>query len=315
MSSKARTAAIAIAVIIVFAVLVVGFVATVQSTVISTTDSTFVTSSAYYQTITQTSTSTQSVFSGTDVMLKPNYYDSYSAYLPAGTGVQVSWSASDTVNVYIFNSALPQTVQTQVSNAIVSLFAPRPGILMTNFYESDLEQAAFASSPGQISYVEVVSPTGSMIVTAPTSPQITYTLVPGGGSLSELVYAYGISTTLQNGQVGTPVNWVFPQVISTTADYGITLEWPEVPNAATYTVWGRSTGAGIGILATVEATTAETYTFTDTGSVTPTGGPPQTIANTPIQYNTLASAPVINVFYSERQQQIDSTSPTRSSIG
>jgi hypothetical protein len=219
------------------------------------------------------------------------------------------------MNVYIFNSALPAQVQTQVSNAIVQLFAPRPGLLMTNFYESDLEQAAFASSPNQISYVEVLQPTGPMIVTAPTSPQITYTLVPGGGSLGELVYAYAISTTLQNGQVGTPVSWVFPQVISTTADYGITLTWPAVANAATYTVWGRAPGSTLGVLTTVTATDAESYTFTDNGSLTPTGGPPTTVANTPIQYNTLASAPTINVFYSERQQQIDSSQPSRNSIG
>jgi hypothetical protein len=219
------------------------------------------------------------------------------------------------MNVYIFNSALPNQVQTQVANAVNTLFAPRPGLLMTNFYPSDLEQAAFSSSPGQVSYVEIISPTGAMIVTAPTSPQITYTLVAGGGSLGELVYAYAISTTLQSGEVGTPVNWVYPQVISNVADYAITLTWPAVPNAATYTVWGRAPGSGLGILTTVTATTAPTYTFTDNGSITPTGGPPTTVADTPIQYNTLASAPVINVFYSERQQQIDSSSPSRSSIG
>jgi hypothetical protein len=219
------------------------------------------------------------------------------------------------MNVYIFNSALPQQVQKQVTNAIVTLFSPRPGLLMTNFYESDLERAASQSSPGQISHVEILSPTGPMIVTSPTSPQITFTLVPGGGSLAELVYAYAISTTLQNGQVGTPVNWVFPQVISTTADFGVTLTWPSVMNAATYTVWGRAAGSGLGILTTVTATNADTYTFTDNGTLTPTGGPPTTIADTPIQYNTLASAPVINVFFSERQQQIDSSTPSRSSIG
>jgi hypothetical protein len=219
------------------------------------------------------------------------------------------------MNVYIFNSALPQQVQTQVTDAIIKLFAPRPGLLRTNFYESDLERAAFKSSPGQISYVEVLSPTGPMIVTAPTSPQITYTLVPGGGSLGELVYGYAISTTLTNGQSGTPTNWVFPQVISTTADYGITLTWPAVMDAASYTVWGRAPGASLGILTTVPATSAATYTFTDNGTLTPSGPTPTTIANTPIQYNTLAQPPVINVFYSERQQQIDSGQPSRSSIG
>ena len=105
MGSKARTGAIVGAVVIVLAVVLIGFVATVQSTVISTTENTFETSSAYLVTITQTSTSTQPAFSGTDESLKPNTYDYMTASLVAGTVVQVSWTASDTVNVYAFNSA------------------------------------------------------------------------------------------------------------------------------------------------------------------------------------------------------------------
>lgn len=217
------------------------------------------------------------------------------------------------LDVYIFNSAIPNQVQSQSVSAIQALFAPRPGILMTNFYIDDLVQAVRAANPGLISYVIPQAPTGSMIVTAPESPQITYSLVPGGGTLGELVYAYAISTTLINGQVGTPVNWVFPQIISNTANYGITLTWPAVYNAASYTIWGRAPGAGIGVLATVSAST---LTFTDNGSITPTGGPPTTIADTPIQYNSLNSV-TINVLYADRQQQLQSgaSAPTRLANG
>jgi len=217
------------------------------------------------------------------------------------------------LDVYIFNSALPAQVQTNVTTAIQNLFAPRPGILMTNFYVSDLVAAAINSSPGMISYVIPNSPTGPMIVTAPTSPQITYTLIPGGGNLGELVYAYAVSTTLENGQVGTPQNWVFPQVVSATADYGIELTWPAVSNAASYQVWGRAPGDNtIGLLATVPAST---LTWTDNGSVMPTGTLPSS-SNFPIQYNELNSL-VVNVYYSNRQQQVDpnSTTPIRLSNG
>jgi hypothetical protein len=214
------------------------------------------------------------------------------------------------MDIYVFNSAVPTQVQTAVETAITNMFAPQPGILMTNFYISDLIDAATAAAAGQISYIIPNAPTGSMIVTAPESPQITYTLVPGGGSLGSLVYAYSVSTTLTTGEVGVPTNWVFPQVISTTASYGITLTWPAVADAATYQVWGRS-ASGLGILATVEASV---LTFADNGSITPTGGPPTTIADTPIRYNSLNSL-TINVFYSERQQRTAGSNPTRMANG
>ena len=217
------------------------------------------------------------------------------------------------LNLYIYNSAVPNQVQTQAVAAIEALFAPRPGILMTNFYIDDLVQAVRNANPGLISYVIPLEPTGSMIVTAPESPQITYALVPGGGDLGELVYAYAISTTLTNGQVGTPVNWVYPQIISNTANYGITLSWPAVYNATSYTIWGRAPGNSLGVLATVDASV---LTFTDNGTITPTGGPPTTIADTPIQYNELNSV-TINVFYADRQQQLQSgtSEPTRLANG
>lgn len=215
------------------------------------------------------------------------------------------------MNVYIFNTALPAQVETNIVTAIQNLFAPRPGILMTNFYVSDLLEAAQESSPGMISYIIPTSPTGPMIVTAPTSPQITYTLVPGGGSLGELIYAYAISTTLVDGEVGIPQNWVFPQIISNTASYAITLTWPAVANAASYQVWGRAAGdSTLGLLANVSAGTT---TFTDNGSIVPSGTLPSS-ANFPIRYNSLNSV-TINVFYADRQQRVDSSNPTRLSNG
>ena len=217
------------------------------------------------------------------------------------------------LSVFCFNSAILSQVQANVETAIQNLFAPRPGLLMTNFYVSDLIDAATASSPGLISYVIVNAPTGSMIVTAPESPQITYTIVPGAGSLGPLVYAYSISTTLTDGEVGVPSNWVFPQITTTGNTNAITLTWPPVVNAQTYTIWGRDpdTSADLGILATVPATT---LTFTDDGSITPTGGPPTTIADTPIRYNSLNSLNV-TTDYAERQQRIETTNPTRLSNG
>lgn len=215
------------------------------------------------------------------------------------------------MDVYIFNSAIPEQVQQAVQTAITNLFAPRPGLLMTNFYESDLIEAAFKSSPGAISYVNVNAPTGPMIVTAPESPIPTYTVIEGGGSLAQGVYAYGISTTLVNGEQGTPVNWVFPQVTSTTNTSEIQLTWPAVFDAQTYTIWGRSAEAGIGKLIDIPA---GTLTWTDNGSLSPTIPLDSSIAKVPIRYNSLQQL-TVNVFYAERQQRYDSSDPTRISAG
>lgn len=215
------------------------------------------------------------------------------------------------LDVYVFNSAEPTQVQQNVINAITNLFAPRPGLLMTNFYSSDLVEAAFNSSPGLISYVNVNSPGGPMIVTAPESPQATYVINSVGGSLAADVYAYGISTTLTDGEVGTPINWVFPQVTATSNTASITLSWPAVYQAQTYTIWGRLAEQGIGKLIDLPA---NTLTWTDNGSITPTGSLNSSIAQVPIRYNSLQSL-TVNVFYAERQQRTDSTDPTRQSIG
>ncbi len=217
-----------------------------------------------------------------------------------------------TLNIFIFNSGIPTQVQQASVTAIQNLFAPRPGLLMTNFYVSDLIETCVNANPQQISYIIPGDDTGTMIVTAPDSPVPTFTLIAGGGTLGSLVYSYGIATTvmLPDGTVetGTPANWVFPQVISTTSNFGIKLTWPAVFGAISYQIYGRNAGQGIGLLATVLSTSP--LEFVDDGSITPTGDAPNGIADVPIRYNSLASL-VINVQYSERQQKTGSGDPVR----
>jgi hypothetical protein len=209
------------------------------------------------------------------------------------------------VDVYIYNSAIPTQVQSAATTAITNLFAPRPGILMTNFYLSDIEQVIFNSNPGLIDYVNINAPGGPMIVTSPTSPQITYTIDPGAGTLGPGVYSYSVSTTLTTGAVGFPTTWAFPQIISGTNN-AITLTWPAIFQAASYEVWGRSAEGTLGLIATV---TSPTVTFVDTGSITPVGPLPNS-SGFPIQYNSLSSL-TVNVFYSARQQVNPGSDPTR----
>jgi hypothetical protein len=155
-----------------------------------------------------------------------------------------------------------------------------------------------------MSYAIVIAPTYPMIVTAPESPVPTYTLIPGGGVLGEYQYAYGISTVNTAGEEGPPVNWVTPQVVSTTNSYAIQITWPEVDGTATYHIWGRKPGA-IGLLASVVA--GSPLTFTDDGSITPTGTPPNLLSEVPIRYNSLNSL-TVTAYFSERQQRISTSS-------
>lgn len=209
------------------------------------------------------------------------------------------------VDVYVYNSADVNKVQSQATAAIQKLFNPRPGLLQTNFYLSDIQQAVVDANPGLVSYVIVTNPTGPMIVTAPPSPTVTATVLSSGGTLGPAVYAYSVSTTLTTGEAGPPSTWTFPQV-QTGSSNQISLSWPAVPGAASYTIWGRL-GGSAGSLATVPATT---LSFVDNGSLTPTGDPPNTISELPIRYNQLNTLQV-NVKFAERQQRISPDNPTR----
>lgn len=223
------------------------------------------------------------------------------------------------VDVYIYSAADPSVVQQNSVNAVTQLFAPRPGILMTNFYDYDIQEVITNANPGLVSYVKVNQPTDDMIVTAPPSPDLTYTLIQGqGGTLGESVYSYAVTTVAQytdgDGNVrteyGFPDNWVFPQVISPVNNYGIELDWTPVQDAIKYRVWGRrvtADGTQLGLL--LETTDATQLTYTDLGTQAILE-PLPTSKDFPIKYNSLESLNV-NVKYSSRQQRQIGEDPTR----
>lgn len=210
------------------------------------------------------------------------------------------------LTVYCFNTAVLSNIKAACELALANLFAARPGILMTNFYESDLTDTCKAAGAGAVSYVIVDKPLDPMIVTAPPSPILEYTLISGGGTLGQLMYAYGVAAVNAAGEEGPPANWVFPQVISPSPVYAIQLDWKPLQDIVTYKVYGRKAGS-IGLLATIAATSP--LTFVDDGSITPTGLPPNSIAQVPIRYNKLGTL-TVNVAFAERQQRLGTT-PTR----
>lgn len=211
------------------------------------------------------------------------------------------------VEVYAFNTAVLSQVQQQAEDAIIELFRPKPGILMTDLYASDLIEAIMHSTNNQISYVQVVAPAGAMLVTAPSSPNTEFS-IEFGGSLSEKMYSYCISVTTPE-DTGTPDGWVYPQIVGST-NKTVALSWDPVPGATEYKVWGREAGQ-IGLLATI--TDMSITKFVDDGSIVPTGGLPNTLPMAPIRYNRLRDLQVI-ARYASRQQRMDGT-PQRNILG
>lgn len=159
------------------------------------------------------------------------------------------------MEIYCYNSvnSLSDTENT-VEAAIQALFAPRAGILMTNFYNSDLERTAFNAVPGQISYIIIKEPTSPMIVTAPLSPQITYTVIPSGGSLSQLLYSYSVSV-----DAPSPSQWLRGLINASTNP-----SWPVATEAGEYwviSVAGTVAGNAVAVGDQVLATSPTTFTI------------------------------------------------------
>ena len=207
------------------------------------------------------------------------------------------------IQVYAFNTSILSQVKQRSEQAVQNLFAPRTGLLQTNFYNSDLVTAIKKANNGQVSYVLIIDPTYPMTVTPPSGIKAEYTVLPGGGTLTPNVYAYSISVE-DEFEEGPPNAWVFPQIVSTGS--GVRLRWRTTPQAIRYRVWGRLSTEGLGLLATFNATTDQYMEFIDDGSSTPSGVLPNTLSSAAIRYNQLRSLRV-DVFYADRQQKLDDT--------
>lgn len=206
------------------------------------------------------------------------------------------------IDVYAFNTATLSQVQSQSEDAVRQLFAPKPGILMTDFFESDLDTAIKKANNGQVSYLIVNQPQSPMYVNAPPAADLLYQVVPGGGTLDERVYAYSVAVT-NALDAGPPNKWVFPQVVGGNNN-AIMLTWNEVPDAVSYRIYGRVGGAIGQIGPAIPAVAGgPPQVFLDNGSITPTGGMPNTLDQAPIRYNRLRSL-TIRTHYADRQTRL-----------
>lgn len=123
---------------------------------------------------------------------------------------------------------------------------------------------------------------GSSGVHAPVNFNGTSTL--SGGQLGNGSYYYMVSAVTFDGESlpSTPVNVLVSGATIATAK--TTLTWDAVPNAVGYRVYGRTSGAAFGLLATVGGAT---YTFSDEGTLAPDVG---------VQPPTPTTAAASNVF-------------------
>jgi len=100
-------------------------------------------------------------------------------------------------------------------------------------------------------------------VSAPTSLSFAST----SGTLAAGTYYYRITATTAAGET-TPCA---EQSFALAATGGIIISWPQVAGATGYKVYGRTTGAELLMATIVNGTT---LTWTDNGSVTPSGAMP-----------------------------------------
>jgi hypothetical protein len=99
-------------------------------------------------------------------------------------------------------------------------------------------------------------------IAAPTAP--TVAVVSTGGTLAAATYAYKVTAISAIGE--TLPSTASSTIVATGTTNVMNVSWAAVPGARGYKIYGRVTGGGFGLIATLGAST---LTFSDTGTVTP----------------------------------------------
>lgn len=132
--------------------------------------------------------------------------------------------------------------------------------------------ALFYPKRGQGSYANYS--VGIQTQNAETPTGLVATSSNTGGSLPAATYNYQIAALSENGEtlVSAPVEVVIAGGAVTNS---ITLTWTPVALATGYVIYGRTAGV-VGVMVTIGQ---GTYTFTDTGAITPVVTPNRPIVN------------------------------------
>jgi hypothetical protein len=125
---------------------------------------------------------------------------------------------------------------------------------------------AAGSKAGNVAPV-ALSSDGALSVPAYLDTPTGLTLVQGSGTLGAAAYAYRVSAISHYGESLACAE----SLVSIAATHGVVVSWAPVPGATGYRVYGRTSGAEL-LMATISE--GATVTWTDDGSITPTGALP-----------------------------------------
>jgi len=197
--------------------------------------------------------------------------------------------------VYCSAGANLTSVTANVTAAVQALFQAKQGILNEDYYLSDLYDAIKGADP-TIQYATLSSPTADMVISKQRVDFPVLTGVSGGTLTVGQYYDYAIGFISTLGGEVAPANWQSLLLPASTGS--VTLTWTAVPNVSQYRIWGRQSSGTLGLIATVSNTT---FTYTDTGSVSPVA-PLLAQDTTSTYYNSLGTLTVA-ADYSTRLQQ------------
>jgi hypothetical protein len=193
--------------------------------------------------------------------------------------------ANVAATIYIDNTAVPDDVEAVVNAALTDLFSPRFGLISLNIYKSDIHHAIKGAHRG-INYVELTAPTVDLYAetTAPLAP----TLTSVAGTLGAGIYSYGVTALSVEGET----KMVNVNNITLASTGGVQINWSAVPNAIGYNVYGRTTTSYLKL-----ANNLSVLTWTDNGSVTPSGALPD-LDTTGVHYLQLGTVTLSTQFTS-----------------
>lgn len=134
----------------------------------------------------------------------------------------------------------------------------------------ELKAAVAAGASVEVTFTEYTTEDGSTPVVALATP-VNSAFTSGAGTLVAGTYYYRVSAIGISGE--TLASTETSRVLASTG--GVNVNWGAVSGAQGYKIYGRTTGAEQ-LLATVSA---DTLTFLDNGSITPSGALP-TVNNT-----------------------------------
>jgi uncharacterized phage protein gp47/JayE len=182
-------------------------------------------------------------------------------------------------------------VQAEIEAALQNLFALRQGSIGLDIYMSDII-TTIKEADSNVEFVQLISPTIDYALSTLGVEAPTLTEVLGGGTLPIGTYDYSINVSSTLGGSSAPAKWA--SITTTANNSAILLNWPSVPNAANYGVWGRITGPALGLV----ASPGNVLTYTDTGAVTPT--PPVPVESTISAYYPNLTAINLTMQYTNR---------------